>query len=318
MNTMPHNEIEERYRWISPILKGELSIKQLAKVCPFSTRTIKYWLFNYRRCGLAGLASKSRRPRSCPWETPKDIHDKVIQMKKDYHIGGKKIFWKLSKQGIKISEKTVNRILNKEGLVRRYRTKRKSGEIYQLEKFVIPGQMVEIDVKYGIRLVKHRWWYQFTAKDKASRWRFLQGFQSQNNYWSLRFLERLLKKAPFEIQAIKTDNDAIFTNRATGYSKSIDPLNPRYHIFDLKCITYDISHLLIDPGKPQQQGAVENSHSLDKRIFYKYLPKPKTIEEYQYKLTLWNMWYNDLENCALDGLTPNEYLYLWKVQNVRS
>jgi hypothetical protein len=30
------------------------------------------------------------------------------------------------------------------------------------------------------------------------------------------------------------------------------------------------------------------------------------------------MWYNDLENCALDGLTPNEYLYLWKVQNVRS
>jgi len=47
MITMPQNEIEERYRWISPILKGEISIKQLLKVCPFSERAIKYWLANF-------------------------------------------------------------------------------------------------------------------------------------------------------------------------------------------------------------------------------------------------------------------------------
>ena len=318
MNTMPQNEIEERFRWISPVLKGELAIKQLVSVCPFSERTVKYWLANYRKEGLSGLANKSREPHASPNKTSDDTYQKVVKMRKDYHIGGKKIFWKLNKQGAKISEKTVNRILNKEGLVRRYRTKRKSDEIYQPEKFVVPGQMIEIDVKYGIRLAKYQWWYQFTAKDKASCWRFLQGFESQNNYWSLRFLERLLKKAPFRIQNIKTDNDGIFTNRATGYSKSTDPFNPRYHVFDLKCIANSITHYLIDPGKPRQQGAVENSHSLDKRIFYKHLLKPKTIQEYQLKLTLWNMWYNDLENIALDGLTPNEYLYLWKVQNVSS
>lgn len=89
-------------------------------------------------------------------------------------------------------------------------------------------------------------------------------------------------------------------------------------VFDLKCVANDISRFLIDPGKPQQQGAVENSHLLDQRIFYKYLVKPKNLEEYKYKLKLWNMWYNDLENCALNGLTPNEYLCLFGVQNVRS
>ena len=100
MITMPQNEIEERYRWISPILKGEISIKNLLKVCPFSERTIKYWLANFRREGLSALADQSRRPRTCPWKTPDDIYQRVIDLRKDYHIGGKKIFWKLQKQGI--------------------------------------------------------------------------------------------------------------------------------------------------------------------------------------------------------------------------
>jgi transposase InsO family protein len=316
MITMPQNEIEERYRWISPILKGEISIKQLLKVCPFSERAIKYWLADFRQDGFAGLANQSRRPQTCPWQTPDDIYQKVVGMRKDYHIGGKKIFWKLQKQGIEISRETVNRILRKEGLVRRYRTKRKPEEIYQPEKFVVPGHMVEVDVKYGVRLDRNRWWYQFTAKDRASCWRLLRGFDNQDNYYALRFLEILLQRAPFGIKAIKTDNGSIFTNRATGYTKSTDPMNPRLHAFDLKCIANTVTHYLIDPGKPQQQGAVENSHGLDKRIFYKYLPRPKNLKEYQYKLCLWNMWYNDLENCALNGLTPNEYLHLWRVQNV--
>lgn len=310
MNTMPQNEIEERFRWISPILKGELTIKQLINVCPFSERTVKYWLASYRRDGLPGLANKSREPYHSPYKTSDDDYHKVVEMRKDYHIGGKKIFWKLNKQDVKISEKTVNRILNKEGLTRRYRTKRKPNEIYQPEKFIIPGEMVEIDVKYGIRLAKHRWWYQFTAKDRASCWRMLYGTDNQDNSSALKFLKILLKRIPFGIKSIKTDNGGIFTNRMTGYSKSIDPFNPRYHVFDLKCIANNINHYLIDPGKPQQQGAVENSHSLDQRIFYNHLPKPRTLEEYQYKLTLWNMWYNDLENITLNGLTPNEYLYL--------
>lgn len=104
---MPQNEIEERFRWILPILKGELTIKQLAVVCPFAERTIKYWLANYRRDGLSGLTNKSREPHNSPNKTSDDDCHKVVEMRKDYHIGGKKIFWKLNKQNVRISEKTV-------------------------------------------------------------------------------------------------------------------------------------------------------------------------------------------------------------------
>lgn len=316
MKTMPTNETEERYRWISPILKGILTISDVVKVCPFSERTIKYWLAAFRQYGMKGLESRSRAPHYSPLKIPDDVRDKVIEMRKEYHIGGKKIFWKMQKQGYVIGERTINSILYREGLVRKYRKKRKPEEIYQPQIFVVPGEMVEVDVKYGVKLGENRWFYQFTAKDKASCWRMLHGSQEIDNINALRFLDKLIGQCGFKIESIKTDNGSIFTNRYTGYVKSTDPLAPRYHVFDLKCIANNISHFLIDPGKPQQQGAIENSHSLDQRIFYDHLRKPKNIEEYMYKLKLWNMWYNDLENCALNGLTPNEYLHLWRVQNV--
>ena len=141
---------------------------------------------------------------------------------------------------------------------------------------------------------------------KLHRVEIVWGFENQDNFYSMKFLDLLLSKAPFKIQSIKTDNGSIFTNRYVGYSKSTDSLIPRYHGFDLKCIANEISHFLIDPGKPAQNGAVENSHSLDQRIFYDHLKKLRTLTKYQYKLRLWSIWYNDLENCALNGMTHNE------------
>ncbi|MGH2638745.1 MAG: DDE-type integrase/transposase/recombinase [Rhabdochlamydiaceae bacterium] len=315
---MPNNEAEERYRWIVPILTGTASIEEALKFIPFSERTVKYWLANYRKYGLSGLRNESRAPHSCPWQTPQETKDAIIDLRKTYHVGGKKIFWKIQKQGLDASEKTVNRILKKEGLMRKYRTKRKADEIWQPQQYTVPGEMIEVDVKYGVKRGENQWFYQFTAKDKASRWRLLGGFDTQDNYHSLQFLDRLITKSPFRIQSIKTDNGSIFTSRYLGYERSTDPLHPRYHAFDVVCIANNISHFLIDPGKPAQNGAVENSHSLDQRIFYDHLKTPRSLEEYRYRLELWNMWYNDLENIALNGLTPNEYLYRFKVQNVLS
>lgn len=170
--------------------------------------------------------------------------------------------------------------------------------------------MIEIDIKYGIHFGFDRWWYQDTAIDTASKWRYLLAFENRQNDYSLNFLDMLIKKTKylFKIQAIKTDNDTVFTNRLSGYDKSTDPLNPRFHEFDLLCRKYNIIHYLIDPGKPTQNGCVERSHRSDQECFYRNLERPKTIEEYNYKLRLWNNWYNDLPNCSLGGLSPNEYL----------
>jgi transposase InsO family protein len=121
----------------------------------------------------------------------------------------------------------------------------------------------------------------------------------------MKFLEKLIKVAPFHIQAVKTDNEGCFTNRYTGYSKSSDPLNPRLHAFDLLCKKLNIEHYLIDPGKPSQNGKVERSHREDQEKFYEQISF-NSFQELEYKIRLWNMYYNDLKHCSLNKKTPNQ------------
>lgn len=311
---MPNNEIEERYRWIGPIVDGVLTIKQMVLICPFSERTLKYWLTRYRKQGLKGLESKSRKPRSFPNATCKEIKGKVIEMRRDTRLCARKISWRLKKQNIHIHERTVGKILKQEGLVRKYR--RHKATKWKPTLVTTPGELMEVDVKYGIRLAKYKWWYQFTAIDCATRWRHLYAYDSPNNFTSVCFLKKLIKTTPFKIKAVKTDNAEIFTNKYTGYELSKNPFKPKLHIFDIVCDQLNIDHYLIDKGKPAQNGKVERSHRSDNESFYYFRrePRPKSLEEYRYYLNLWNLWYNDLEHCSLNGLSPNEYLR--KVQNV--
>jgi len=312
---MPETKQQVRYQWIRPILDKEATIKNIAKICPFSERSLKYWLNKYRRGGFQGLIDESTKPHHSPNKTPGWLRKRILQIKEDKLVGGKKIHWFLEREGIDVAERTINKILKQEGKTRIYRSKRKY--IHRKKKLVIPGEMLEVDIKYGIHFGFGRWWYQYTAIDLASKWRFLKGYENRQNSISLQFLKELAKKTKFmfKLEAIKTDNDSVFTNRITGYLKSTDPLNPRLHPFDILCQNLDIKHYLITPGKPTQNGCVERSHRSDKDYFYKCLKQPRTIEEYNYKLNLWNKWYNDLPHCSLNGLSPNEYLRRWG-QNV--
>ena len=311
---MPNTTQEEKFRWIKPILDKKVKIKDMVSICPFSERAIKYWLSAYRKHGLEGLDNKSTRPRSQPNETPIRIKESVIELRKKTSLCAMKLHWKLQKQGILLHQRTIGKILKQEGLTRKYRRRKQKYKrpIAKLQ----PGELVEIDVKYVPNEVEGRQLYQFTAIDCSSRWRFLRVYETQCNNASIRFLEELIEVFPCKIEAIKTDNASIFTNRYTGYLKSEDPFNPRLHQFDIECHKRGITHYLIDPGKPAQNGKVERSHRTDQEHFYDRISYA-TLEELQYKIKLWNMYYNDLEHCSLNGLSPNQALNL-RVQNVRT
>ena len=312
MKTMPKTVVEERYRWIRPIINKEIRINQMIDFCPFSERTIKYWLSKYRKQGLNGLKDKTRRPKSNPKDTPIEIKERVFQLRKETDLSAIKLKWKLEKEGIFLHERTIGKFLKNKGLTRKYRTRRIKYKYVRAS--LNPGELVEIDVKYVPKLLRQKQYYQFTAIDCSSRWRYLKVFEDYSNHSSISFLKNLIAITPFKINAIKTDNGSYFTNRILGYNKSTDPINPRIHSFDLSCKKHNIIHYLIDIGKPQQNGKVERSHRTDQEMFYNRT-NFKTVEELKYKLKLWNMFYNNLEHCALNGLTPNQALGL-KVQNV--
>ena len=302
---MPKSTSEEKYRWIKPILDRDISIKQMTKVCPFSERTLKYWLAKFRREGLPGLENKSTRPKSHPLETPIRVKERILELRNETKLCARKLNYKLRKEGVGIGTRTVGKIIKTEGLVRKYRVRKLKCKYIKVP--LAPGELVEVDVKYVPKRLKTRQYYQFTAIDCATRWRYLKIYDDHSNTNSIKFLEKLIKVAPFRVRAIKTDNGSNFTNRYTGYLKSTDPMNPRLHDLDLLCQKLNIIHYLIDPGKPSQNGKVERSHRTDQEMFYDRR-NFKTILGLKRALSKWNNEYNNLEHCALDGLTPNEAL----------
>ena len=308
---MPKSTSEEKYRWIKPILNKEISIKKLSKVCPFSERAIKYWLARYREFGMLGLENKSTRPKSQANETPIRIKELIIEMRKENKLCAQKLWYKLRKEKVDINVRTIGKIIKAEGLVRKYRIRKL--QYKYIKPSMAPGDLVEIDIKYVPGLIKGKRYYQYTAIDCATRWRYLEIYENGDNESSLKFLTKLIAVVNFRIRAIKTDNGSCFTNRYTGYLKSTDPFNPRLHPLDLECQRLNMIHYLIDPGKPAQNGKVERSHRTDQEMFYDR-NKFRTVLGLKKKIRQWNFYYNNLEHCDLDGLTPNEALA--KVQNV--
>jgi transposase InsO family protein len=296
---------EERLRWVLPIVKKEIKIIDAANVCPYGKRSLERWAAAYQASEEDALEPKSTEPKQYRVETPIWLKEKIVSIRKETKKCALKIHWQLEKEGVRINTRTIGKILKKEGLVRKYRVKRVK---YKYIKAILkPGELLEIDVKYVPGKVKGMQYFQYTAIDRASRWRHLEIYDEQINLHSVLFLEEVISRAPFRIQAIKTDNHATFTNYYTGTNKRSDLLVKSLHALDSACREHDIKHYLIDPGKPAQNGTVERSHREDQeKVYDEY--SFASAEDLRYRIRLWNMYYNDLEHCGLNGKTPNEFL----------
>jgi len=304
---MPKTIKEERLRWILPIYNKEIRLVDIAKVCPHSKRSLERWLNAYNKEGEKGLESKSTRPNSHPNETSIRDKERIIELRNKTKLCAKKLNYKLAKEGLIIHDRTIGKIIKKEGLVRKYRVRKLQYKYIKVEPSI--GELVEIDVKYVPKRLNKKRYYQFTAIDCASRWRYLKVYDSMGNSEAMDFLKEVIEVANFRIRAIKTDNGSCFTNRYTGYLKSADPINPKLHSLDILCQKLNIIHYLIDPGKPAQNGRVERSHRTDQEMFYNR-HEFKTILGLRRAIKQWNANYNNLEHIALGGKTPNEMLEL--------
>ena len=304
---MPQNIQEERIRWVQMVERDNIKLKDVIKLFPYSGRTLKRWLKNYRDKGEIGLIPKSTKPKSNPKESTIELKERVIELRNKTKLCALKIHWKLQKEGIQIHERTIGKILKQENLVRKYRIKKIKYKYIRAERR--PGELVEIDVKYVPGRVASRRYYQYTAIDTASRWRYLKVYDEYTSYHSICFLKEVISNFKYKIQAIKTDNGSVFTNYYLGTNKRSDITVKTLHSLDVFCNQNNILHYLIDPGKPAQNGTVERSHREDQEKFYEK-NKFKSLYDLQKKLKVWNEYYNNLEHCGLNGKTPNEMVGL--------
>lgn len=303
---------EERLRWVRPIVTKDMQLIEVARVCPHGKRSLERWVAAYRKGGCERLIPRSTKPRSEPGETPIHIKEHIISLRKKTGLCARKLAWRLAKEDVQIHERTIGKIIKAEGLVRKYRIRKVKMQYVKVP--LLPGELVEIDVKYVPGTIEDKPYFQYTAIDCASRWRYLKAYDEQTTTHSIQFLQAVMSQFPHRIRAIKTDNGSIFTNYYLGTNKRSDLTVKTIHALDRFCQDQGIIHYLIDPGKPAQNGKVERSHREDQEKFYERNVFTSFLD-LQRKMKRWNMYYNDLEHCGLDGKTPNEYLKEFTVIN---
>lgn len=315
-NICPQCKTNMREKWIKLHLEQNISIPELAKLAGCHENTLYNWKSNYLRYGLAGLIDKSRAAHCHPNEYSDDIKEKIRSIRLEALAGQKRylgpeiIALRLKKRyNLLVSPSGIGKYLNKAGLIPPERKRRiPKKERVRMCKIHEPGELTQVDIKYAVKSFQNSWFYQYSAIDWITGVAFGNIFETESNLESILFLKSLIKFYPFKIKGVRTDNDAVFTNRYTGYRRSSDPLNPRLHPFDLLCNELGIKHYLIDPGKPNQNGKVERFHRTCEEEFYQK-ETFKDLNSLRKKFRDYLYYHNnERENLALGGLTPLEKL----------
>jgi len=174
---MPKNIQEERLRWVLMVIEGKVKLKDVMGIFPYSERTLKRWLKEYREKGKEGLMPKSTKPKTQPNETSIRTKERVIELRQKTKLCALKLHWRLKKENLIVPVSTIGKILKDNGLVRKYRTKKIKYKYIKAERQ--PGELIEIDVKYVPGSIKNKRYYQYTAIDTASRWRYLKVYEEQ-------------------------------------------------------------------------------------------------------------------------------------------
>jgi len=94
---LPNNALEERLRWIMPIINKQMKLKDMASVFPGGQRTLERWVAAYRSGRKSGLIPKSTRPKTQPNETSIRVKEKIIELRKETRLCTKKLNYKLKK-----------------------------------------------------------------------------------------------------------------------------------------------------------------------------------------------------------------------------
>ena len=256
---------------------------------------------------LESLADRSHRPKSHPKQHTEDEIKLIKDMRRRNPNAGLVVFW------VKLMERGYTRTIT--GL---YRVLRRLDQMpvhlpnpkyiaKPYEEMTYPGQRVQIDVKHVPASCitaqddhrSHKY-YQYTAIDEYSRFRYVEGFDEISTYSSKTFLENMLKAFPFSVECVQTDNGPEFTNRFT--SKRDAPT-----LFEACLKQRGIVHKLIRPFTPRHNDKVERSHRKDNEYFYAS-HKFYSLVDFKKQLTVHNRKYNHFPMRPLGWLSPASFL----------
>ncbi len=267
-----------------------------------SRKTIYEWKSRYDGKSWKSLVEKSHRPHHHPNAHTEQEKEMILRRYSRYKDDMMMLWDSLRKSGYTRTYTSMVRVIKKWIKPESKKRKQRQNKPYMRAEY--PGQKVQVDVKFvpSFCVSNGKKCYQYTAVDECTRWTYREMYDEHSTYSSTQFLMNLVKKAPFAIREIQTDNGPEFTNallQKTCNHKSL---------FENMLDRCGIIYHRIRVATPRHNGKVERQHRIDQARFYSKM-KMYSLEDGRKQLDKYNIKSNDIPKSCLGYSSPNEVLF---------
>jgi transposase InsO family protein len=230
-----------------------VAISEVAKRSGVSRQTIYNWLEQHRSDPEAGLIDRSRRPHTSPRRTAEAIEQRIIDERKRWGFGSKKILRRLEDADPDVAwppRSTIDAILKRAGLVRgrkRVRPRFAPATAGRTYEACSAGEVMTADYKGQFRLRNGAYCYPLLVADPVSR--FLLACDaytciSLEQTWAT--FVRVFREHGLP-NLLHTDNGTPFGTSGNG----------RFSTISVRLMKYGVQPVYSRPGRPGDNGRHE-------------------------------------------------------------
>ena len=260
------------------------SVRQVARHLSLSPGTVSKWVKKAPTDARCGIPTLSSRPHHSPNHISTKIEEAILAERRKHQRCGQVIHHQLVKQGIRVSLSTVQRVLSRNGLTKKYSPWKRRHTQLPRPEITNPGDLIELDTIHEMINPSQRM-YAYALIDIATRWAWAWSSSKINARLSLKFVKLAQNNSCFSFKQLQTDHGSEFSNHFTE--------------------RVDIPHRHIRVRKPSENGHVERFNRTLKEECFNYLVRhPKY---YNQALEEWLKYYNEQRpHMGINYLTPME------------
>src|SRR5215471_13571573 len=162
------NVVSQRIEFVVRVMSKKESVSELCREYGISRQTGHLWLKRYRDFGtFAALEDRSHAPVHVWNRSQRRIEELVLQIRRQDGWAGRKIQRVLEQEhGIRISSRTVDRILKREGCIAKEEANRPALKRFERDR---PNELWQMDFK-GQFSTHEGYCYPLTLIDDHSRY----------------------------------------------------------------------------------------------------------------------------------------------------
>lgn len=261
---------------IEDLINKRRKASEVAEILWVSIRCVNKWRCRYEYNGIEGLIRSKPWPKQgAPYNKTKEETEEIVaflamKYKKEWPLSLK--FRLEEKFDIHLDQTTIYRILKRRKVryYREYQKEKKQRKLYSLE---VPWMELQMDTWYPFG--RYREFVIYSAIDDCTRFVYSRAYYNANIENTKHFIKELIKRMPFWIMRIRTDQWREFSKTITNFLEELK-----------------IEHIKNEAYHPEHNWKIERYHLTENEFEVKNRPYLISLEEANYMLRNWLSFYN--------------------------